>query len=633
MRGRGFISLLLLCMLIPALRAQSPVDYTANHRMTEYDGYFLYGSNMAWRGNGWSDEQMGSILCDTNNIYGGSPAVNSLRPALYDRFVAQYGIDFRKPTFEHYKGIGAKVNTIFLSGPRKDYYNRTCQLTAEEESLPYDLPASFKNLYQPIWKIENGQKMVNPENYYAQYVFDVVSNFKDYVRFWEVWNEPDYTSKGNGDKVSGQAGNWWDADPDPCELHNLRSPVQHYIRMLRISYEVIKSVDPEAIVCTGGLGYASFLDAVLRNTDEDPYGEIVDGETHELKGGAWFDYVSYHVYPMYYLRSWHGYDAEHPDGFTYYRHSDKALVTALDHKKKLENVLIAHGYDGSVYPAKRFILSETNIPSERVKGTDVGHGGYKHYIGSDEAQRNYVTKIAISCQMNQIDAVYIFCPYDGYEDAVVQGGEYDFMGFFKYLPEKAAEGVARLKESGLAWQTMVKLMSKRKYDATETQALDLPEAIQGGAFYSPEEDTYMYALWAKTTKDLDESEHVEYMFPESMKVHSIEFTKWDGTMEIIAGNKIPLTGSPVFIRIYAEDITSNDCLDDMDWSVSPNPVNDVLRLSGVRAGEIVSVYTMTGSRVYKSVAKDRNMEISFSGFEKGVYIIRSGDRSIKVVKK
>lgn len=630
---RIIIFLGLLSLFIPALYAQSPVDYTANDRVANYDGYFLYGSNMAWRGSGWSDEQLASILCDTNNIYGESPAVNSLRPALYDRFVAQYGILFRKPTFDHYKNIGAKVNTLFLSGPRKAYYNRTCQLTAEEEALSYDLPASFKNLYQPIWKDEAGRKVVNPENYYAQYVFDVVSNFKDHVRFWEVWNEPDLTYKGNGDKLSGQTGNWWDADPDPCELHNLRSPVQHYIRMLRISYEVIKSVDPEAIVCTGGIGYASFLDAILRNTDADPFGETVTGETHELKGGAWFDCVSFHVYPMYYTRQWHGYDTEHPDGFTYYRHTDKALEAAMNHQAKLNAVLLKYGYDGTTYPEKRYILSETNIPSERVNGNDVGHGGKKWFIGSDEAQRNYVTKVAVASQMNNIDAIYIYCPYDGYKDPAVQGGEYDYMGFFKYLPDNYGSAGVVLKESGKAWNTMVRQLSERKYHAAETQTLTLPATLDGGAFYSSAENDFVYVLWAKTSKDLDETANVAYTFPASMDVESLTCVKWDGTTETVPGHTISLTGSPVFIRIHAKDITSNENVENLNLQVYPNPVQDVLYISGITVGEIIEVYMPTGGLVYRSIAKEPTVNIQLAGFKKGIYIVRIGEQSMKVLKK
>ncbi|MDR2918229.1 MAG: Ig-like domain-containing protein [Tannerella sp.] len=542
--------LILLFCILKQSTVFAQVNYTANEKITRYgeksSEYFLYGSNMAWKNQAWSDEIMGTILCSDPTEYGNEgPNANSLRPALYDRFVAQYGIDYRIPTFEHYAAKGAKVNTIFLSGPRKDYYYRDCPLTTAEQNLSYDLPASFKNVYEPIWITKNGSKVVNPENYYAQYVHDVVTKFKPYTRFWEIWNEPDLTYKGNGDKNPGETGNWWDADPDPCELHNLRSSIQHYIRLLRISYEVIKSIDPEAIVCTGGLGYASFLDAILRNTDNPNGGKVTTD--YPNKGGAYFDCVSYHVYPMYYLREWTGKDNTHPDGFTYFRHTDAAISAAINHQKKMEDVLIKHGYNGNKYPKKEWILSETNIPSERVKGSD--DNGKKWFIGSDEAQRNYLTKVAVTCQKYNIDAIYVYCPYDNNKNG--SEGEYDVMGFYKDLPGQPGS-VLTLKPSGKAWRTMVKLMAKRKYNESETKKLNLPSTIDGGAFYSSDTKDYIYVLWAKTTKDLDESASAVYEFPSS--VTSIKYTQWDGTSpNAISGNKITLTGSPVFITVSAGD--------------------------------------------------------------------------------
>lgn len=539
-------------MSVQLINAQ--VKYTANDRVVRYGEkdkeFFLYGANMAWRNAAWTDEIMGTILCSDPAEYGNEgPNANSLRPALYDRFVAQYGIDYRIPTFEHYASKGAKVNTIFLSGPRKEYWERTCPLTPEEEKLSYDLPASFKNIYKPIWKTENGKTVVNPENYYAKYVYDVVLKFKPYTRFWEIWNEPDLTYKGNGDKEPGQAGNWWDADPDPCELHNLRSPIQHYIRLLRISYEVIKSVDEDAVICTGGLGYSSFLDAVLRNTDNPDGGKITS--EYPLKGGAYFDCVSYHVYPMYYLRKWTGRDQSHPDGFTYFRHTDAAIEAAVNHQKKMEDVLSKHGYNGTVYPQKEWILSETNIPSRRVKGYD--DNGKKWFIGSDEAQRNYLTKVAITCQKNDVDAIYIYCPYDNNKNG--DEGEYDVMGFYEPLPDAPGSKLT-LKPGGKAWRTMVRLLSERKYDAAETDKLSFNSTwegkVDGGAFYSSEKKDYIYVLWAKTSKDLDETASVQYSFPSSMGVKSMSYINWDGSTTSVNGNEIALTGSPVFITVSSE---------------------------------------------------------------------------------
>ncbi len=60
---------------------------------------------------------------------------------------------------------------------------------------------------------------------------------------------------------------WLTRAPLPDELPNVQAPIFHYIRMLRISYEVIKKYRPETYITTGGVGYAQFMDALLRYTD------------------------------------------------------------------------------------------------------------------------------------------------------------------------------------------------------------------------------------------------------------------------------------------------------------------------------------------------------------------------------
>lgn len=67
------------------------------------------------------------------------------------------------------------------------------------------------------------------------------------------------------------------------------------IGLLRISYEVIKTVDENAYVCIGGIGNPAFLDAVLRNTDNPIDG--TENNDYPLLGGAYFDVLSFHSYP------------------------------------------------------------------------------------------------------------------------------------------------------------------------------------------------------------------------------------------------------------------------------------------------------------------------------------------------
>ena len=78
---------------------------------------------------------------------------------------------------------------------------------------------------------------------------------------WEVWNEPDYTDWSVTDS-------WLTSPPDPDDLYNwhgtvhifLRNCVNNwqiyqYNRLMRITYEVVKYLDPSAYIATGGIGY------------------------------------------------------------------------------------------------------------------------------------------------------------------------------------------------------------------------------------------------------------------------------------------------------------------------------------------------------------------------------------------
>ncbi|MFN4257632.1 MAG: hypothetical protein ACK4Q5_21885, partial [Saprospiraceae bacterium] len=106
----------------------------------------------------------------------------------------------------------------------------------------------FANMYTPVWDGGANGTPYNDENYYAAYLYKIVSLYKGYVRFWEIWNEPgfDYTG-GLGYAQPGSPGNWWDNNPSPCD-YKLRAPIFHYVRLLRISWEIIKTLDPEAYV-------------------------------------------------------------------------------------------------------------------------------------------------------------------------------------------------------------------------------------------------------------------------------------------------------------------------------------------------------------------------------------------------
>jgi hypothetical protein len=95
---------------------------------------------------------------------------------------------------------------------------------------------------------------------FANFVATVVNRYKDRIRYWQIWNEPDNPV-------------YWRPAPDPAAYANL----------LRTVYPAIKAVDPGAVVLAAGIvspePAGSFLQAIADN-------------------GAWnsFDVIALHPY-------------------------------------------------------------------------------------------------------------------------------------------------------------------------------------------------------------------------------------------------------------------------------------------------------------------------------------------------
>jgi hypothetical protein len=145
----------------------------------------------------------------------------------------------------------------------------------------------FANLYEPIW---NPDSTVNPNNYYAHYIYKLVKLYGRHIRFWEVINEPDFISDTSNEE-------WLTRPPHPAETSNIQAPIYRYIRTLRITWEIVKKYAPKAYVTPGGIGYPEYLDALLRYSDNPRDGALTP--EYPATGGAFFDVVDYHVYPSY----------------------------------------------------------------------------------------------------------------------------------------------------------------------------------------------------------------------------------------------------------------------------------------------------------------------------------------------
>ncbi|RNI26536.1 carbohydrate-binding protein [Rufibacter latericius] len=508
----GFYSTILASTLFFNSFNVSAQQPNANVSVKPYNAEFGYGANMGVFGNGWNDKNLATIVSKAGG--------NSVRPTLPESFVERWGYNIRLNEFKYYAiDLGMKDVTVFLEGPSEAHRDLTTYPGCTNSSK------SFKNLYEPIWKSDG---TVNPNNYYANYVYKLVQTYGPYVKNWEVVNEPDLGS--------APLANWLTRAPLPNEMSNFRAPFFNYLRMLRITWEVVKKYNPDDFVTPGGIGYPEFLDAMLRYTD-NPNGGAVSSQ-YPNKGGAYFDMVSYHVYPAYNLRK---YDNA-IGGFKYLHNSDFAAAQVITHKKWLEDVLIKHGYNGTTYPKKHFIVTETNLNRRTVDWR----------YGSDVMQRNFGIKALVLAQKNGIKQIQIYGVGEAM-NAPAEGtsitSDYKLMGLYENL-SRDAFGSEKLSPVGKGFKTTSMMLKGYNYDAGRTASLNMPAAVEGAAFVKNGE--YVYVLWAKNPNDKTETYTQPYSFPAGMNLAKVDRFEWDyyatGKSTQQASTGLTLNTTPSFFK-------------------------------------------------------------------------------------
>ena len=241
--------------MIPTTLVFGQVDFTANDSVGTYNYPFAYGANMGFY-PGWKDKNLADLAAGNPEFGVKGVGVNGMRPALFEHFLEYFGYDIRVDEFKHYQSLGIHYNTVFVGYPSDEHRDPTAHCASHPSEV-------FANLYTPIWDNGENGTPVNDTNYYALYLYKMVDRYKDYVKVWEIWNEPDFDFSSNAWKPRSFPESWWNEDPDPCD-YALYAPPSHYIRMLRISWEVIKTYAPESYVAVGGLGFPSFLNIILK---------------------------------------------------------------------------------------------------------------------------------------------------------------------------------------------------------------------------------------------------------------------------------------------------------------------------------------------------------------------------------
>ncbi len=428
---------------------------------------------------------------------------SSLRSPLPEYYLKQWGDDIEVGDYAYYQSIGLDRIVVFLEGPTAEHSNAPAG--ASTDDLSHYSP---KNLYEPIFLADGS---VNPNNYWAGYVARVVQNYGAYVDTFEVWNEPDQVG-GNW-----QATTTWDtAAPKAADLMWWHDSVFSYIRMLRVTWEVVHKLHPSCRVTAGGIGYDTFLAALLRYTDEPKAGAVT--ADYPDTGAKYLDLVDYHYYPVF-----GGGSSDHGvDGFLQARDSYRARLTS------------AKAGD------REFLVTESGAPRYAL-GT---------YPGGTDYSASYLLKCMTLAHYEGFVGVDWFAQGDGAKPGASMDS-FQYMGLYLNYADAMTTAEAKLSAQGQAYAWLASWLPGSAADTAALSALALPTAVRGAAFQTST-GSHLYVLWAVTTNDETASASLSLPASTSVTVHTFSTTAAPKTetKPASAGSvTLALTGKPTVVEV------------------------------------------------------------------------------------
>jgi len=277
-------------------------------------------------------------------------------------------------------------------------------------------------------------------------------------------------------------------------------------------------------------------------------------------------------------------------------------------RAEYEVLLAKYGYDGNTYPSKQYIITETNIPS-------IASGDN---IGSEEAQRNYLTKLIIAAQKENLLSVHTFSLYDD-KPAATASDPYHSMGFYTNLDNIIPYSQTE-KPSVIACRTMMKYLDGASYNKSKTEELALTAEIEGAAF-DLADGSNVFVLWAKTSVDNDESANAVYTFPHQVNSTIYTVTAWDGK-QISSSGSIALTGSPVIITINSQKTaTVIESENIVSFNILPVPSLNSITINGPQKPMQVIVQNSIGTTVLDIIPESWPLTLDISSFTSGIYTV------------
>jgi|GEM_PF-1537524 len=189
----------------------------------------------------------------------------------------------------------------------------------------------YRSIFTDGTDLPGPGKRINPDHPWATFLETVVRRYQGKVRYWQCWNEPDYP-KGVLAAAPGDRARSW------------QGSVKDYVRLLAVMHTVVKWIDPDAQVVTGGLGYAGYLQAMI-----------------DHGAGAYFDLLDFHAY------GWPG--------------SDEALKAFL-----------------SVHQAMRHVLDRNGLSDKGMLCSETGYSAVEPQVQADTIVKVYATTLALGLE-------------------------------------------------------------------------------------------------------------------------------------------------------------------------------------------------------------------------------------------
>ena len=458
-------------------------------------GYFRFGDNPGFYGSGIDRRESSQLSV--------AAGASSLRTTLPEYYLQKWGDAIEVDDYASYGPLGLGHHVCFLIGPSHEHSNAPAD--AQDYELAHYSP---KNLYEPIFAADGS---VNPSNYWAAYVARVAKTYGQYLDVYEVWNEPDQVG-GNWQATLA----WESSAPNAKDLIWWNDSIFSYIRMLRITHEVVHQFDADASVTVGGIGYGSFLSALLRYTDEPKAGAVT--ADYPETAAKYLDILSYHYYPVFGGGS-----------------SDAGALGLLSARDDYRARLQAAGAG-----ERQFVVTETGAPRYAVGGM----------VGGAEYAADYLVKVMVLGHFEGLLGIDWFAQGDG---AAIGAStdSFAYMGLYFDYSKATQVSDVKLSPQGQAYAWLKGWLPNTTADADALAELGLPDTVRGAAFRA-DDGRKLYVLWAHTTTD--ESATASYALPASgtASVHTFSIEKGEGVASVEpSSGTIPLslTGMPTAVEI------------------------------------------------------------------------------------